>query len=89
VSPLNNKEDADVPKSQQVFLELFVKPCFELLPSLAPVTGAYLLRQFETNSARYIDMCRRGIKALPEQPEGGGKVKRLSEDEETTEEEEE
>lgn len=48
VSALCDREKVEVPKSQLAFLNYVVKPTFEALKGLAPVTAGYALDNIET-----------------------------------------
>jgi hypothetical protein len=48
VSALCDREKVEVPKSQVAFLTYVVKPTFEALKGLAPVTAGYALDNIET-----------------------------------------
>ena len=48
VSVLCDREKVEVPKSQLAFLTYVVKPTFEALEGLAPITAGYALNNIET-----------------------------------------
>ncbi len=65
VSPLNDRDNADVPRSQTVFLGMVVRPCYDALARLVPNTGAAALALYDENMARWEQMAAQGIMNLP------------------------
>ncbi|KAI8469519.1 MAG: hypothetical protein J3K34DRAFT_423476 [Monoraphidium minutum] len=72
VQPLFDRARANVPASQIAFLQLFVKPSFELLSHIAPSSGAAALRHYECNLARWGALARSGARGFGDGDEDNG-----------------
>lgn len=49
---------------QKVFLELFARPCYELLGRFAAVSGQAAMKHFEPNMKYWEDLAKKGITIL-------------------------
>jgi hypothetical protein len=64
VSPLCDRKRVDVPKSQVTFLDYVVRPCFEALKGLAPVTAAAALKNIDAAHAYWTEQRQRASQAM-------------------------